>query len=396
MSETRDSTTTSRGVPRPDLFSTHSVSMSSLKHGENSRRRPSSSPAVHHEPTHAGSSTGPVRSPRTAAFFDDPSPSPAPAPRLEPPLLPFNPPLSPSPFNLSREPSYRPPPLSPLRMPEDPSIAQSWTPPAEDVKLRFFARSTYLLGEGRYAKVYLASYKDDHRDETWKLCAAKLMASDRDSQTMGLREAFFLSRLTAGTRRRALSPLGRDFDPKSGKVYVIKLIAVKEEEGERRSSSGGHTRSSSLANGRALQRKRSSTLGMGALSLDDNESSLSSFPSLPELAQSSRMDAQPSLSRLVLLLEHAPLGTLDRFLRTSPALVGKELWERWAREGTEALHWIHHQGVVHADVKPGNLLVCPPLYLADASSRATFTSVYPISDRPCSSSRLSHPPMVLA
>lgn len=82
---------------------------------------------------------------------------------------------------------------------------------------------------------------------------------------------------------------------------------------------------------------------------------LATSPSLPALAQAVRTG--PAVSRLVLLLEHAPLGTMDRLLRTSPSVVGKRLWERWAVQATEALAWVHEKGVVHADIKPGNLLV---------------------------------------
>lgn len=215
-----------------------------------------------------------------------------------------------------------------------------WQPPvpstSDNIQHRFSATSTYLLGQGRYATVYLASYKGKERQAPWQLCAAKRMSADRESQTLGLREAFFLQRLadTAST----------------GSVYVVKLIAVKEDV-ERRSSL--HNRSSSDAlqeapRSRALSRQRSSTLA--------SDPSLASSPSLPALAQAARA-ATPSVSRLLLLLEHAPLGTMDRLLRTSPNLVGKKIWEQWAKQSVEALAWVHSKGVIHADVKPGNLLV---------------------------------------
>ena len=328
--------------------------------------------------TTRGSSNG---SPRTASFFDTAIPSPLPAPKIGPqPHLDHlaTASIAVSPLNLSRTSSYHKPlslsvyrdpdkgidhleddELSPLhKSPSIPSAnaADAWQPPLpptlRDVDMRFFARSTYLLGVGRYAKVYLASFKRDD-EPIWELCAAKLMASDRHAQTMGLREAFFLNRLT-GAPKGNTSPTGESQDSKKGAVYVVKLIAVKEEADRRPSSgTGTHTRSSSaVTDSKPLSRKRSSTFG-----IKGEEPQLSSFPSLPELAQTLKDPVAPSFSRLVLLLEHAPLGTLDRFLRTSPSMVGKALWGRWAREGAEALHWIHHQGVVHADVKPGNMLV---------------------------------------
>lgn len=455
----------------------------------------------------------PHSSPRTSSFFDVVStdlPAPPPAPRLAP--------VHPSggSSTLSRSTSLRraaPPPLFPLArtashtsiangaggsdrqrswdaytssIPSSPSASASyataeedplsplhqspqlpprtgqqadWIPPlppaADDIRLRLVPSSTYFLGEGRYARVYLAAYKRRRKSKKgkrggellgragwghygaggaeekrqvnedgdglvggdWRLCAVKRLAPDRESQTMGLREAFFLNRLMATTappfseqddqppksgRARAISPLRDSFTqtplqtPRptpsrksrttNGSVYITKLIAVKEDgEGSAQSlSHPAHARSASDAiksqktktsNGTAT-RQRSSTMlpahsPTTAAPVDrvaakvsvgcaepDTIAHMPSFPSFPSLAQAIRQEyAAPSLSRLVLVLEHAPLGTLDRLLRTSPQLVGKKLWGRWAREGTEALEWVHGKGVVHADIKPGNLLV---------------------------------------
>lgn len=342
-------------------------------------------------------------------------------------------------------------PLSPLH--QSPQLPPSrtgqqadWIPPlpptADDIMLRLVPTRTYFLGEGRYAKVYLAAYmrkknsklKSRHGKEwlaraglgrhnvpsaeetmqvnedgdglvggDWRLCAVKRLAPDRESQTMGLREAFFLNRLSSLSGEqdgqplesgRAISPLRESFGQTSlqtpestrksritnGSVYIIKLIAVKEDgEGSAQCSSHpAHARSASdaiksqktMSSNGTPTRQRSSTMlpahpsptttttaPVGAR--PDTIPNLSSFSSFPSLAQAIRQEyAAPSLSRLVLVLEHAPLGTLDRLLRTSPQLVGKKLWARWAREGTEALEWVHGKGVVHADIKPGNLLVC--------------------------------------
>lgn len=432
------------------------------------------------------------RASRTSSFFDTasdlPAPAPAPAPASRGP---------PSPLNLSRSSSLRnrptpipldfsttkgrppnlglprtPPidsePLSPLHQsPSLPPIGD-WVPPqppsSDDVTLRLNPRSAFLLGEGRYATVFLGSYKkelhaggglgqdqgksrnpfiayanpritrtppdedtedpladlsaaatatatgagevnahgDGYVGGSWRLCAAKRMAPDRQSQTMGLREAFFLNRLstvpngdpatlsllgsfsTGRSGRRAVSPLRdglsrmRSTPTPNGSVYVVKLIAVKED-GQTRSpipatttskttapgTGHGHGRSTSdvvVENTRGLVRQRSSTMmnrTRDAVPDDSPMTSLNSFPSLPSLAQAAKAEVQaaPALTRLVLVLEHAPLGTMDRFLRTSPGLVGKALWQRWAIQTTEALQWVHGKGIVHADIKAGNLLV---------------------------------------
>ena len=349
-------------------------------------------------------------SPRTSSFFDGPSSS----------EIAISPPpaihriastkLSTNPGNVSRSSSLRsrlPPPV-PLHLPHQPQssdideidpfspLHQSpslpfipgdlpfWQPPlppsSEDVNLRFEPSSTYLLGEGRYAKVYLASYKRDRKandrnrvsrvpithdeirdnidnigDDAWRLCAAKRMTPDRESQTMGLREAFFLDRLSSSSPRTK-NPLCGSTERRGGSVYVVKLIAVKEEREQTRRSTAHGRSASDIISADVTSRPRSSTLAPSQGF--DSPSTLSSSPSLPALAHAAKLNhSAPSLSRWVLLLEHAPLGTLDRLLRTSPSLVGRRLWERWAREGAEALEWVHSRGVVHADIKPGNLLV---------------------------------------
>ncbi|WWD18005.1 hypothetical protein CI109_102452 [Kwoniella shandongensis] len=394
----------------------------------------------------------------------------------------------------SRQPSWDDiDPLSPLHQspqlpPSSSAAAADWQPPlppsSEDIELRLLPNSTYLLGEGRYAKVFLAAYKQNRKGKgrsyrdllgrgggsvsspqgqmqpengdtmevnengdglvggSWRLCAAKRLAPDRESQTMGLREAFFLHRL-AGTkakkptsvergirsarggshgRNRAVSPLRDGFNtsaststgsspdrvdkPKrNGSVYVVKLIAVKEDiEGYPSNATHARSTSDALRSGTGtLIRQRSSTLISAHAPLQQQQqqspkhhhndggvesgrpelSSLASFPSLPSLGQAVRNEHQPrAVSRLVLLLEHAPLGTLDRMLRTSPQLVGKKLWERWAREGAEALEWVHGKGVVHADIKPGNLLVTTDLHirLSDFGSSLLIHPAHPPTD----------------
>ena len=351
----------------------------------------------------------PSGSPRTFSFFDVISTdrtTPSPAPRLftgqrRPPSF------SPSPLSLSRATSIHDKlptastqrvdvdnQLSPLhRSPSlDVSSASlsSWPPPppiaSDDIALRLIPRSTYLLGEGRYAQVYLAAYKknataesssaslDSHLEtmegkmhvehlssSSWQLCAVKRMAADRQSQTMGLREAFFLNRLTGQESIMHCGQKGdRNIEIKQGRRFIVKLIAVKEDR--QGSKNGSHSRSSSEAvqgspTSKLVARRRSLTSGIAAIKDETaykQAQQLSSFASVPSLEEEVMA---PAASRLMLLLEHAPLGTLDRILRTSPLLVGACTWERWAREGSAALAWVHNKGILHADVKPDNILV---------------------------------------
>ncbi len=225
--------------------------------------------------------------------------------------------------------------------------------------------SRRVSGGGSVDRVEVNTEADGLIGGTWRLCAAKRMAADRDSQTMGLREAFFLGRLTnsaGATKSRALSPLRHSTQNRTRRnasVYIIKLIAVKEEkETGRRGSHHGRT-VSDLKVDKAMLRQRSSTFIPMLRRDSESLSSLSfSSSSLPALAQTAKaVPSTPSLSRWIILLEHAPLGTMDRLLRTSPYLVGRRLWERWAMEGADALEWVHSKGVVQADVKPGNILV---------------------------------------
>lgn len=283
-----------------------------------------------------------------------------------------------SPVQLDIDPAELEAPLSPLN--QSPSLSPAdkfptWRPPrppsASDIEFRLRLEDRYLLGEGRYAQVYLASCRKgkavyrtrpplaNHQDHEgrWHLCAAKRLAPDRDSQTMGLREAFFLNRLSGSTNiaaGRASSPLRETSTrPTSkGSRHIIKLIAVKEESGAVEQSAKGHSRSASDATSEQTShaaRHRRSTL----VSREDEALRLSR-------TYAEEDSRSPAFSRLVLLLEHAPLGTLDRLLRTSPSIVGQALWERWAEQAASALAWVHSKGVLHADVKPGNFLVRDP------------------------------------
>lgn len=312
----------------------------------------------------ADSTPSPVGSKTSSFFATSQCDTPPPAPRLAP--------AAPSPLSLSRASSLRaralpnlPSPtqeydhvetpaelsqLAPLH--QSPSLAPTWVPPrpphADHIEMRLFPDAEHLLGEGRYARVYLASYRhhDDEWESKWRLCAAKRLAADRESQTMGLREAFFLNRLSGPPMGRKGSLTRRS---NKGRVFIVKLIAVKEDEEDAPGNAGAM-----LPPSPTPVRKRSSTIYAGGREGPEHAMGHAHSPSLPGALE---LEKPPSPRRLVLLLEHVPLGSVDRMLRTEPGLVGERLWGRWAREAAEALEWVHSRGVVHADIKPSNILV---------------------------------------
>lgn len=72
------------------------------------------------------------------------------------------------------------------------------------VDFRLCPSNEYLLGEGRHCSVYLGSYRprsdavtaaDAASPKAWRLCAIKRLHTDRQSQLLGLEEAFALRRL---------------------------------------------------------------------------------------------------------------------------------------------------------------------------------------------------------
>lgn len=74
------------------------------------------------------------------------------------------------------------------------------------VHFRLCPANEFLLGEGRHCSVYLGSYRHRHDaqpadtaspipSDAWRLCAIKRLHADRQSQLLGLEEAFALRRL---------------------------------------------------------------------------------------------------------------------------------------------------------------------------------------------------------
>ena len=62
-------------------------------------------------------------------------------------------------------------------------------------------------------------------------------------------------------------------------------------------------------------------------------------------------------ARWYLVMEYMPRGTLRDALREKPGPVGVDQALEWTRQALRGLEHAHRQGVVHRDVKPGNILL---------------------------------------
>ncbi|KAM0789613.1 hypothetical protein ACM66B_000419 [Microbotryomycetes sp. NB124-2] len=296
-------------------------------------------------------------------------------------------------------------------------------------RLRMMPNRDYLLGEGRHATVYLASFRSSSADGSasasidspWKLCAAKRVFPDRESQVAGLGEAFILAKLATPTHAlRAESLAAR------GSPHILRLYGVKDErdgfdsaiEDDRRSrqpsselarsfgrplATSSHSdlrtatstassdvmtvaRSTKWLQRRSLRRKSSFTpcqlsppLGSPSVesagdffgSLKDRTSSaantgksvasLKPAPTLVTPASKESTPKQDDYPRLILLLEYCPFGHVLAFARTYSERMGKRRWLEWAKQLTAAVAWAHERNVLHADIKPQNVLIAPDM-----------------------------------
>ncbi|GAA95164.1 uncharacterized protein L969DRAFT_89852 [Mixia osmundae IAM 14324] len=82
-------------------------------------------------------------------------------------------------------------------------------------------------------------------------------------------------------------------------------------------------------------------------------------------------------SQLILLLEYCPHGSLYSLMRAEPTRLSRKMWFRWAIQLASAIACCHHRGILHADIKPQNVLLA-----ADWSVRLSdFGASRPISRR---------------
>lgn len=350
--------------------------------------------------------------------------TPPPPPSLSRP----GPALPPTPTSPPRPPS-RP---SPVEFPESaalPATAGHSTNPLLDTRrapsLRLSPSPTYLLGEGRHANVYLAScepvepvgsVRAERVPRRRRLCAAKRLLPDRDSQVSGLGEAFILAKL-AGSADQA----------EVGSSNIIRLYGVRDERdgfdppaplpscmstssrsslrlsygsGQTVPSPLGRTSSDLDGTRHVAMREVTASAGTAAAArrfgrksarhsetvLIDPDAghgksklSLLSHALDPPLSSSRRRTVsmpQPTASppaespsasglappfsltpRIDLLLKFCPFGNVLQFARAHPECLDKARWFDWAKQLAGAVKWAHEKNVLHADIKPQNVLV---------------------------------------
>lgn len=269
------------------------------------------------------------------------------------------------------------------------------------IDFRLSPSKDFLLGEGRHCNVFLGAYR--HRDpecsygqETdWQLCAIKRLHADRQSQLLGLDEAFTLRRIghhdgivrLVDIRDEVMapfSPYAYEVTAYSGRQVVARQPQMSAVESY--ASSGQslhHNRSTSDCLGKTPE------AGMGQGFRRTQHARLASQPygpvanvkadqarehegiapseagALPHGAspaahaastQTGSSTASADPPRLLILMELLP-SSLAEYARRNAVEVNMDFWLRCAIELASTIAFLHSRGCVHADIKPENILL---------------------------------------
>lgn len=398
--ERRD-TVTPYQAPTPVMGSKHDSGFEWLPHSPISPQRSATPPLA---------SQAPPFGPAGAALPTPRTPSPQALPVLAFPPTPNSPPRPPS----------RP---SPVEFPSSealpPSAGHSSNPLLDTRRapsLRMSPTPTFLLGEGRHASVYLASCEPsgpngsvvvEKRPRRRRLCAAKRLFPDRESQVAGLGEAFILAKLSGhsegaesiirlyGVRDerdgvdpplQTASSLSSSFSRSSHRISSTgshglpsplrrtsdgsdtgdsQIPAASPQEGTRAAArspnrnsdtivASSHGRSKLSLLSHALDPPLSSTRrrAISSASLDGSPSSSPGSPAQGGLAPAFSLSP-----RIDLLLEFCPFGHALQFAKAHPERLDRRRWFDWAKQLAAAVKWAHEKNVLHGDIKPQNVLV---------------------------------------
>ncbi|KDQ20676.1 hypothetical protein BOTBODRAFT_26692 [Botryobasidium botryosum FD-172 SS1] len=243
----------------------------------------------------------------------------------------------------------------------------------DSFEVRFYPTPDFRLGLGRFSKVYLGGYRSlaHSPSEQWELCAIKRMGADTESQELGLREAWFYRRLGA-TEGDDVA----DQHTHPGQRYIARLIGTQDEVSF---VAGTHTPKSQ----RSISR-----LAINVRSPSGHES-IPPVPHSPVLTPPSSASLSPThLSSFLgkphlstLILSYEPLS-LSQLIHTSPELITSRVHTSISYQLALAVSYIHSHEVLHADIKPHNVLLTRDLEvrLADFNTSLHLPSLpsYPV------------------
>ena len=271
-----------------------------------------------------------------------------------------------------------------------------------EVDFRLCPVKDYLLGTGRHCTVYLGAYRkkggvrsdNEAASAAWNLCAIKRLYADRQSQLLGLEEAFALRRLGPhpnivrlinirdevelsslpatgeSTRSGAALPIhardeGENGQGALGKGYPSHLSVSAHGRSTSESLATESPTSTDTSHMHSTTHRRlASTPGKNpvvTIASPDGDEVFAS-PILPDTGSLGSDGGKASLDppRLLILLELLPYS-LSSFAKRNPDQIRLSLWLKWARELAGVVEWLHGKGCVHADLKPENVLLTADL-----------------------------------
>lgn len=285
-----------------------------------------------------------------------------------------------------------------------------------EVDFRLCPVKDHMLGEGRHCNVYLGSYRTKCTAKTkstekgytathdWKLCAIKRLHADRQSQLLGLEEAFAMRRLGSHPNIVGLISIRDEVELtatlpsasiRESSWSGVPVSLNRDQRGEMQYNHIGkgvspgfatmsHWRSVSdtqatewtgsdskdLQRRTQTHRRQVSTPTKGPIVMvasPEGDEIYASPIASSESSSSSRRQSASELSantvdppRLLIMLELLPYS-LSSFAKRNPDQIDFDQWKEWALELTSVVEWLHNKGCVHADLKPENVLLTSDL-----------------------------------
>jgi hypothetical protein len=243
---------------------------------------------------------------------------------------------------------------------------------------------SWLIGYGRYAKVFLGSYQSGTTG--WSLCAAKVFDADIESVSMARKENTILQYLHED---------GQPSYQVDGRPYILESIGLIDETlleplpatsiydlSQPSSPAGTPTRSNTLNTSAPARITTNGPPGntVRAIYTGHRRSASENTAMLRHLGRSAIEAKSPTMQipayRPVLLLPFCANGTMAAFLTRPEAENGVEeaVWLTWFQQGLAALSWCEERGVLHNDIKVSRYAQ-PPSF-ADQSPARQLSRAY--------------------